>query len=93
MILTALCPSPQSGPKHNEGRLSWRPLSFSLDRFLGHRAFTINRRVGDQLPACQMVLDTIGDLLADRRQLKQVFFDDRIVRLLGKFPIRGRLAP
>jgi hypothetical protein len=45
MILTALCPSPQSGPKHNEGRLSWRPLSFSLDRFLGHRAFTINRRV------------------------------------------------
>ena len=86
MILTALCPSPQSGPKHNEGRLSRRPLSFSLDRFLGHRAFTINRSVGDQLPAC-------GDLLADRRQLKQVFFDDRIVRLLGKFPIRGRLAP
>ena len=51
------------------------------------------RAVGDQLPACQMVLDTIGDLLADRRQLKQVFFDDRMVRLLGKFPIRGRLAP
>jgi hypothetical protein len=45
------------------------------------------------LPAGQMVLDTIGDLLADRRQLKQVFSDDRIVRLLGKFPIRGRLAP
>jgi hypothetical protein len=62
----------------------------SLDRFL---AFTINRRVGDQLPACQMVLDAIGDLLADRRQLKQVLFDDRIVRLLGKFLIRGRLAP
>jgi hypothetical protein len=54
---------------------------------------SINRRVGDQLPACQMVLDAIGDLLADRRQLKQVFFDDRIVRLLGTFPIRGRLAP
>jgi hypothetical protein len=40
-----------------------------------------------------MIFDTIGDLLADRGQLKQVFFDDRIVRLLGKFPIRGRLAP
>jgi len=48
--------------------------------------------VGDQLP-CQMVLDAIGDLLADRRQFKQVFFDDGIVRLLGKLPIRGRLAP
>jgi hypothetical protein len=40
-----------------------------------------------------MVLDTIGDLLADRRQLKQVFFDDRIVGLLGKVPIKDRLAP
>jgi hypothetical protein len=39
-----------------------------------------------------MVLDAIGDLLADRRQLK-VFLDDRIVRLLGKLPIRGRVAP
>ena len=45
------------------------------------------------LPARQMVVDAIGDLLADRHQRKQVFFDDRIVRLLGKFPIRGRLAP
>jgi hypothetical protein len=45
------------------------------------------------LPACQMIFDVVGDLLAVRRQLKQVSFDDRIVRLLGKFPIRGRLAP
>jgi hypothetical protein len=45
------------------------------------------------LPARQMIVDAIGDLLADRGQLKQVFFDDRIVRLLGKFPIRGPLAP
>ena len=45
------------------------------------------------LPACQMIFDVVGDLLADRRQRKQVFFDDRIVRLLGKFPIRDRLAP
>ena len=49
------------------------------------------RRLG--LPARQMIVDAIGDLLADRHQRKQFFFDDRIVRLLGKFPIRGRLAP
>ena len=42
------------------------------------------------LPARQMIVDAIGDL---RHQRKQVFFDDRIVRLLGKFPIRSRLAP
>ena len=45
------------------------------------------------LPARQMIFDVVGDLLAVARQLKQVFFDDRIVRLLGKFPIRGRLPP
>jgi hypothetical protein len=61
--------------------------------FLGHRAYTINRRVGDQLPACHMVLDVIGDLFTHGRQLKRVFFQDRIVRLPGKFPICGRLAP
>jgi hypothetical protein len=40
-----------------------------------------------------MVVDAIRDLLADRHQREQIFFDDRIIRLLGKFPIRGRLAP
>jgi hypothetical protein len=45
------------------------------------------------LPARQMVLDIIGDLLADRRQLKQLVLDDRIVGLLGKLPIHGRLVP
>jgi hypothetical protein len=45
------------------------------------------------LTTCQMIFDVIGNLLADRHQRKQVFFDDRIVRLPGKFPIRGRLAP
>jgi hypothetical protein len=44
-------------------------------------------------PARQMIFDVFGDLLAVRRQLKRVVFDDRIVSLLGKFPIRGRLAP
>jgi hypothetical protein len=69
-----------------------RPLSFSLDRFLGHRAYTINRRVGDQLPR-QMIFDVIGDLITNVRQRKQLVLDDRIVGLLGKFPIHGRLAP
>ena len=45
------------------------------------------------LPARQMVLDIIGDLLADRRQLKKLVLDDRIVGLLGKLPIHGRLVP
>jgi hypothetical protein len=40
-----------------------------------------------------MVLDIIGDLLADRRQLKQLVLDDRIVGLLSKLPIHGRLVP
>jgi hypothetical protein len=43
--------------------------------------------------ACQMVFDVIGDLLADRRQLKQLVLHERIVGRLGKFPIHGRLAP
>jgi hypothetical protein len=40
-----------------------------------------------------MVLYIIGDLLADRRQLKHLVLDDRIVGLLGKLPIHGRLIP
>jgi hypothetical protein len=58
-----------------------------------HKRKLAKSTVQRQSPACQTVLDAIGDLLADRRQLKQVFFDDKIVRLLGKFPIRSRLAP
>jgi hypothetical protein len=42
------------------------------------------------LPGCQMVFDVIGNLLADRRQLKQLVVDERIVALLGKFPTNGR---
>ena len=44
-------------------------------------------------PARQMILDIIGRFLADRRQLKQLVLDGRIVGLLGKLPIHGRLAP
>jgi hypothetical protein len=45
------------------------------------------------LPASQMILDIIGYVLADRRQLKHLVLDDRIVALLGKLPIHGRLVP
>jgi hypothetical protein len=45
------------------------------------------------LAAGLMILDVIGDVLADRRQLKQFLLDDRIVALLGKLPIPGRLIP
>src|SRR5882762_1003579 len=45
------------------------------------------------LPACQMIFDVVGDILADRRQLKQLVLDDRVIGLLGKLPIRGRLVP
>jgi hypothetical protein len=51
------------------------------------------RTVAAALPACQMIFDVIGDLLADRRQPMQLVLDDRIVGLRGKFPKKGRLAP
>jgi hypothetical protein len=44
------------------------------------------------LSARQMILDIVGNLLADRRQLKHLVLDDRIVGLLGKFPIHHRLV-
>jgi hypothetical protein len=45
------------------------------------------------LSARQMILDIIGYLLAYRRQLKHLVFDNRIVGLFGKFPIHHRLVP
>jgi hypothetical protein len=36
-----------------------------------------------------MVLDITGDLFTHRRQLKQLFFYDWIVSLLGSLPILG----
>ena len=44
------------------------------------------------LSARQMILDIIGYLLADGRQLKHLIFDDRIVGTLGKLPIHHRLV-
>jgi hypothetical protein len=49
--------------------------------------------VGNELPACETVLEIIGDLFAHGRQLKHLVFDDRIVSLLGKSPILGRFVP
>ena len=43
--------------------------------------------------ARQMIFDVIGDLITNERQRKQLVLDDRIVGLLGKVPIQGRLAP
>ena len=45
---------------------------------------------GDQLPACQMILDVTGDFFTHGRQLKQLVFNDRIIGLLGKLPILVR---
>jgi hypothetical protein len=49
--------------------------------------------VSDQLPTRQMIFDVAGDLFTRGRQLKQLVLDDRIVGLLGKLPIHGRLVP
>jgi len=54
---------------------------------------SLTGHVGDQLPACQMILDVTGDLFTHGRQLKQLVFNDRIIGLLGKLPILGRLVP
>ena len=46
----------------------------------------------NRLPTGQMILDIVGDLLADGRQLKHLVFDDGIVGPLGKLPIHHRLV-
>ena len=51
------------------------------------------RGLAGVLPACQMIFDVIGDLIAHGRQFKRLILDDRIVGLPGKLPIRGRLVP
>ena len=51
---------------------------------------SLNGHVGDQLPACQIILDVTGDLFTHGRQLKQLVFNDRIIGLLGKLQILGR---
>jgi hypothetical protein len=52
---------------------------------LGGRRFRFMRRRNDHpvLPAGQMIFHVIGDLLTDRRQLKHLVLDGRIIGLLG----------
>jgi len=52
-----------------------------------------NSDVGDELTACETVLDIVGDLFTHGRQLKHLIFDDRIVGLLSKLPILGCFIP
>jgi hypothetical protein len=58
------------------------------------------RRIGaliafakDDLPACQTILNGIGNLLADRCQVKEFLFAERIFGFFGKLPIHCRLVP
>jgi hypothetical protein len=69
------------------------PALASGHRGFGSKSDLAARNALSALPACQMVFDVIGDLVADRRQLKQLVLHERIVGLFGKFPIHGRLAP
>jgi hypothetical protein len=48
--------------------------------------------MGEQLPACQMILDVTSDLFTHGRELKQLVFNGRIIALLGKLPILGRFV-
>jgi hypothetical protein len=50
-------------------------------------------RLSWRLPTRQMILDIVGTLLADRRQLKHLVLGDRIVGTLGKLPIHHLCVP
>jgi hypothetical protein len=45
------------------------------------------------LPACLMILDVIGDLLADGCQIEELLLDKGIFGLFGKLAIHNRLLP
>ena len=45
------------------------------------------------LPACQTILNAIGNLLADGRQVEEFLFAEDICGFFGKLPIRRRLVP
>jgi hypothetical protein len=58
------------------------------------------RRIGaliafakDDLPACQTILNGIGNLLADRCQVKEFLFAEHIFGFFGELPIHCRLVP
>ena len=45
------------------------------------------------LPACQTILNAIGNLLADRCQVEEFLFAEDIFGFFGKLPIHHRLVP
>src|SRR5262249_12119940 len=45
------------------------------------------------LPACQTILNAIGNLLADRCQVEEFLFAEDIFGFVGKLPIHHRLFP
>jgi hypothetical protein len=45
------------------------------------------------LPACQAILDAIGNLLADGRQIEEFLFAENSCGFFGKLPIHRRLVP
>jgi hypothetical protein len=65
----------------------------------GHRGFGSQsdlaaRNALSAFPACQMVFHVIGDLVADRRQLKQLVLHERIVGLVVlRYPQTQGLSP
>src|SRR5262245_22761888 len=46
-----------------------------------------------RLPACQTILNAIGNLLADRCQVEEFLFAEDIFGFFGKLPIHHRLVP
>jgi hypothetical protein len=51
------------------------------------------KRLRTSLPACPAILDVIGDLLADGRQIEEFLLNEFIFGLFSKLPIHSRLLP
>jgi hypothetical protein len=45
------------------------------------------------LPACETILNAIGNLLTDRCQVEEFLFAEDIFGFFGKLPIHRRLVP
>ena len=46
-----------------------------------------------RIPACQAILNAIGNLLTDRCQVEEFLFAEDIFGFFGKLPIHHRLVP
>ena len=69
-------------------------LSPSGPRLVGiHVAGPILPKGSRRLPACQTILNEIGNLLADDCQVEEFLFAGDIFGFFGKLPIRRRLVP